>query len=120
MARRVADGAIGALGDQHQLRSALQPFGGKVVVAAFHAEPGKIFVGELDDIRHRRHAVHAGEMCLAVPDEAGPDVRIEGDDPLLVLARHQGFIGRAAGLGDQADRTEMQRLAEIAKRRQVL
>lgn len=59
-------------------------------------------------------------MRLPVFDEAGADIRIEGDHPFFVLPRHQRLIGGAAGLGNEADRAEMQRLAEISERRKVL
>ena len=59
-------------------------------------------------------------MLFLVGDKARPDVGVENDDALFMLARHQRFIGRAAGFRDKADRTELYGCHFIAQDRQVL
>jgi hypothetical protein len=56
---------------------------------------------------------------FAILDKARPDVRIEHRDPRCAFPPHQRFIGRAAGLRDQADGAKEQRFGIVGQCRQI-
>ena len=97
----------------------MQPVAGKRILVTFQTEPGEVLIREFEDIRHGGHAADAGHVGLLVLDETGADIRIKRDDAAFMLAPHQGFIGAAARLRDEADRAEMQRLAIGAQCRKL-
>ncbi len=78
---RVAVGAVGALGDDHQLRRPVEASSAASSSwSTVHAEPFEVLVGELDDVGLRGHALDAAVVGLLVLDETGADVGIERDD----------------------------------------
>ena len=91
----------------------------KRVEGGIGRHPGKVVVTELDDVGKPDEALETGEVRVAVLDQRRADVGVERDDARDVLALHQRFIGRAAGLRREAERAEMERAERRRKCRQV-
>src|SRR5690606_24637582 len=115
----IADRAFAAPRADEQLWAAGKPALGDVVMRPDPAEPSKVFVRQFYYVGHRNHAAQAREVAFAVRDEGAADIGIEHRHAARMLATHEGFVGRSAWLGDEADAGEVQRVDAVREFRKV-
>ena len=100
-------------------RAAVEPAPGRRLEGAAGLQPVEVVGAQLHDVGHLHQPLDPREIAVAVADERGPHVDVDGDHAITLLALHERLQRRAARLLRQAERTEVERAHRLLEGGQV-